>query len=406
MYFVSLFIVNKNIQCEIQNLENYMQNSYDYIIAGAGLAGLSLAYKIKQNPSLSHKTILLVDKDKKQKNDRTWCFWSQEDELFESIIYNKWSTITFAANTFQKRFNILPYTYKMIRGLDFYNHVIPFLKKSSGVDFVYEPIQKVESNAAGVLLKTKTHDYKGKIAFKSYYEKEDFTQDHFVWQHFKGIVIKADNAFDPSNAQFMDFRVPQDDETRFFYVLPFSKNEALVEIAIFSKAIPSPAFYDPYINDYLKNMLGISNYEIIEEELGAIPMTTFDFQKHQTPNIIKIGTNGGSVKASSGYAFKRIQEETDNIITCLVNSNISNYKPRNNRFSFYDKIMLNAILSGKTTGEIVFTKLFKKLRPQTIFKFLDEKGTIINDIKIFTAPPTLPFLKGFIEEIKLKLFKT
>ena len=50
----------------------------------------------------------------------------------------------------------------------------------------------------------------------------------------------------------MDFRVEQDDETRFFYVLPFNEREALVEIAIFSGEIPDPSFYDPFIKELYK----------------------------------------------------------------------------------------------------------------------------------------------------------
>ena len=376
-----------------------MQKKYDYIIAGAGLAGLSLAYKIKSSPTLSHKSILLVDKDTKQNNDRTWCFWSNEDETFESIVYKKWSNITYASPSIEKKFKIEPYAYKMIRGLDFYNHTIEFLKKQSGVDFLFENIKDLTSNTSGVSLETSNHKFEASHAFKSYYDEGlDFSKDIFVWQHFKGIIIKTpEDTFDADNAHFMDFRVPQEDETRFFYVLPINKREALVEIAIFSSTIPNSKFYDPFIHSYLNDILGITEYEILEEELGAIPMTTHNFQKTNLPNITRIGTNGGSVKASSGYAFKRIQEDTDLLITLIEKENLKSYNPRNNRFLFYDKIMLDAILSGSTTGEVVFTKLFKNLKPQTIFKFLDEKGTFFNDIKIFTAPPTLPFLKSFFK---------
>jgi len=378
-----------------------MQKHYDYIIAGAGLAGLSLAYKLKSNPLLRNKTILLVDKDTKQSNDRTWCFWSNEEEVFEDIVFKKWSNITYASPSIHKKFEIRPYAYKMIRGIDFYNHTISFLKEQKGVDFLFENINSLNSDAKGVTLNTHNHTISGGHAFKSYYEQSlDFSKDIFVWQHFKGIIVKTPtDTFDIDNAHFMDFRVPQDDETRFFYVLPTSKREALVEIAIFSSEIPNSEFYDPFIKTYIKEKLGIAEYEILEVELGAIPMTTHNFQQETVPHITRIGTNGGSVKASSGYAFKRIQEDTDLIVDLIIQNKLDKYNPRNNRFLFYDKIMLDAILSGSTTGETVFTKLFKNLKPQTIFKFLDEKGSFFNDLKIFTAPPTWPFLKSFFKVV-------
>jgi len=380
-----------------------MQKHYDYIIAGAGLAGLSLAYKIKKSKELSGKTILLVDKDAKQKNDRTWCFWSDEEETFESVVYKKWSEITYASTSLNKKFKIAPYAYKMIRGIDFYNHTISFLKDAEGVDFLFEKIKHLKSDSEKVTLETISHNLTGDHAFKSYYEHIDFSKDTFVWQHFKGIIIKSpEDVFDENSAHFMDFRVDQGEDTRFFYVLPTSKRQALVEIAVFSDKIPEPNFYDPYISTYINEVLGIKEYTVVEEEVGAIPMTTYNFQKENIKRITKIGTNGGSVKASSGYAFKRIQEDTDLLIKLIIEGKVNTYNPRNNRFLFYDKIMLDAILNSNTTGEIVFTKLFKKLKPQTIFKFLDEKGSFFNDLKIFSAPPTLPFLKSFFKVMRTK----
>jgi hypothetical protein len=76
----------KNICCEM--------NSYDYIIAGAGCAGLSLAYHISKS-SLQNKSILLIDKASKTENDRTWCFWEKEPNLFENIVYRKWRKVDF-----------------------------------------------------------------------------------------------------------------------------------------------------------------------------------------------------------------------------------------------------------------------------------------------------------------------
>jgi lycopene beta-cyclase len=49
---------------------------YDFIIAGGGLAGLSLAYYMNQTV-LREKSILIIDQDTKTKNDRTWCFWEK-----------------------------------------------------------------------------------------------------------------------------------------------------------------------------------------------------------------------------------------------------------------------------------------------------------------------------------------
>jgi len=363
-------------------------NKYDYIIAGGGLAGLSLAYKLRLDKTFDKKRILILDKSQKEINDRTWCFWSKSETDFESIVHHQWPKIEFHSNRFSKNYKIKPYVYKMIKGLDFYNYCRNQLSKYSNTEIRNEAIIDISDDKEKAIVKTKNNTYISNLCFKSYYDKKDFTKDHFVWQHFKGFTIDTQsNHFDDTTATFMDFRVDQNGETRFFYVLPTSPTTALIEFTIFSSEISESKFYDPYLYNYIDNVLKIKDYKIVEEEVGAIPMTTHKFQATNSKRIIPIGTNGGAVKASSGYAFSYIQKNTQS------------WNPQQNRYKFYDQIFLNAILTGKTQGNTVFENLFEKLSPQTIFKFLDEEGTIGTDLKVFTAPPTLPFFRAFLQEL-------
>ena len=68
----------------------------------------------------SDKKILLIDKERKTKNDRTWCFWEKENGFFEEVVYRKWDAISFFSKEYSSLMNIAPYQYKMIRGIDFY----------------------------------------------------------------------------------------------------------------------------------------------------------------------------------------------------------------------------------------------------------------------------------------------
>ncbi|MGB3774526.1 MAG: lycopene cyclase, partial [Leeuwenhoekiella sp.] len=56
---------------------------FNYIILGAGLSGLGLAVKFISDPFFKDKKILLLDKEEKLKNDRTWCFWHRGDSEYE-----------------------------------------------------------------------------------------------------------------------------------------------------------------------------------------------------------------------------------------------------------------------------------------------------------------------------------
>jgi len=379
-----------------------MNKSYDHIIAGSGLAGLSLAYRLAKDSRYHKRRLLVIDKMHKTKNDRTWSFWNREAGLFDHLATHEWSSISYAADSFSKDFTIAPYSYKMIRGIDFYQYTLKALRACTHIeiDLVTEEILEVEDQKDKVVVSTKHHNYDAPYLLKSYPDRFPTTASNFVWQHFKGWVIETETpSFDPNKAMFMDFRVDQADETRFFYVLPTSRTRALVELAIFSKKIPERSFYDPYLRAYIKDKLQLQQYGILEEEVGAIPMTTFDFQSSRTKRVVPIGTNGGSVKASSGYAFTRIQKNIDMVHEALIEDRLDRYLYKKNRYSFYDSIMMNAILTGKVSGADLFSRLFSRLSPQTIFKFLDEEGSFFNDLKVFTAPPTLPFIRAFFEEL-------
>ena len=72
--------------------------------------------------------------------------------------------------------------------------------------------------------------------------------------------------------------------------------------------------YHFYLKDYIENTLKISGYQIkideyqiSETEFGIVPMSDEIHEMHPSPKIVRIGTAGGFVKASSGYSFQRSQ---------------------------------------------------------------------------------------------------
>ena len=88
---------------------------YDYIILGAGAAGLMLARAMAEDPWFHSKSILLVDKELKNKNDRTWCYWEENKGPFDHILSRRWDHIYFRSSNFNERLSISPYSYKMLR---------------------------------------------------------------------------------------------------------------------------------------------------------------------------------------------------------------------------------------------------------------------------------------------------
>lgn len=379
-----------------------MKLDYDIIICGAGCAGLSLAYRLSTD-AFKHLDILIIDPDTKDQNDRTWCFWEKEAGIFESIVKKSWQHVHFHSPSVSKVLDFGRYSYKMIEGIDFYNHVKSRISKSLNISWCHETVTSLNEINDQVLVTTTNHTFNSKKCFKNYLDvAPDKSHKWYVDQHFGGWVIKSKTAcFDPNKATFMDFRIEQNGEARFFYILPTSETKALVEIAIFSNNKWSRSDYDQQIKDYIASYVKTTDYEVLDTEYGVIPMTSYDFtQNAKSSRIIPVGTAAGAVKASSGYAFYRIQQQCDYIIDCLQKDVMIKPYFKPNRFSFYDRIMLNVILTGKVPATQIFSMLFDKLKPEQVLAFLNEEISFPKEIAIFTAPPWWPFTKAMLEELK------
>jgi len=371
-----------------------LKAKYDYIIAGAGCAGLSLAMHMIDNDELSQKKVLIIDRELKLNNDRTWCFWEKGEGLFESIVYKRWEQISFNTEHNYCRYSILPYQYKMIRGIDFYNHCLQSIKKKPNFELVHHSINHLFSSddSTGVMLGEEW--IAAEYVFNSIPPQKPLlnSKEYWLWQHFKGWLIQIPAPhFDDLVATIMDFRVQgTEGDSAFCYVLPLSPTLALVEYTLFSHSLLDPPFYEKELLNYINSILGIKDFEILEVEEGKIPMTNYNFDLSQN-NIINIGTNGGQTKGSTGYTFNFIQKHSKQIIENLLHHK----KPlirSSSKFRFYDSILLRLLDKSIYPADLLFDKLFSRNKIQQVFKFLDNESDIGEDLRIISSLPFKPFL--------------
>jgi lycopene beta-cyclase len=371
--------------------------TYDYIIAGGGMAGLSLAYYLDCS-ELRNKKILIIDREPKTTNDRTWAFWQYGQGAFESIVSQRWQGLWVYGPDIERFIELTDYQYKKIQGIDFYNFVLPKLHANPNISFVFSPIQVIADN----YVQTEAGRFEAKYIFDSTYQLNlNLPHKHNLLQHFKGWVIKTKTpSFDPAKPTIMDFRVDQvDDHCTFFYVLPSSSTEALVEYTLFSPAVFSPETYATALHNYLRDYLNITEYEIIHQEYGVIPMTDEDTPEHINPHLIRIGTSGGYTKGSTGYTFERTQNYLQEIVENLTNFGepFRWKEPLKARYKWFDSVLLNVLVKKRATAREIFLRLYTRNNPDFIFSFLGERSTLWQEIKMMTTFPIIPFIKGAIE---------
>ena len=383
--------------------EKHMKQ-YDYIFTGAGLSALMTVYKMVISGKFQNKRILLLDENAKQTNDRTWCFWSENKSIWEPSISKKWDSALFANANFQRKLELRPYQYNKIQGLDFYNQVLELIAKQKNIDFVQEKVFEIEESESIVLVKTETQSFSCSQLFNSIYNQNQVKNQSkypLLQQHFMGWFIQTEvPVFNPEQATFMDFSVAQKGNTRFMYVLPISETEALLEYTLFSKELLSKEEYEAEIENYIQK-LGISNYQILEKEAGTIPMTCYPFWKHNTKNVINIGTAGGWTKASTGYTFKNADTKSSELVSFLENQTDFRKLYKKTKFWWYDLLLLDILDQKNETGAAIFSALFQKGNAQLIFKFLDEETSFWEDLQVIWKCP-----KGlFIEALLKRLFR-
>lgn len=374
---------------------------YHYIFTGSGLSALMTVYEMLLSGKFNDKSILLIDENTKKTNDRTWCFWD-EDNLFDEIASKKWNQAVFANEKFNRVLELTPYQYKKINGLDFYELVFKKISEHKNIHFLNEKVVDFTELGNHCIVKTREETFTCNKIFNSIYNPEIVTaQNKFplIQQHFVGWFIKSKEAvFTPNCATFMDFSVKQKGNTRFMYVLPTSENEALLEYTLFSKDLLSKEEYESEILKYIEN-LGITEYEILEEEQGNIPMTCYPFWKHNTKNIINIGSAGGWTKASTGYTFKSASKKSKSLVQFLKSESDFTKFHKKDKFWFYDLLLLDILSSKNDLGSKIFSSMFRNGNSTVIFKFLDEETSIWEDLQVIWKCPKMIFVKAFIGRI-------
>ncbi len=375
-------------------------NHFDYIFAGGGAAALSLLVRMQQEGLLRDKKVLVIDKDKKEHNDRTWCFWEEKEGLFESCVVKTWDKIRFASPGYDAKLNPQPYQYKMIRSQGFYQYCNQIISQNSHIHFVQDMILNFENNT----VITAEGRYTGNIIFNSsiQYLDKDESRYHYFLQHFKGKFIETEQPFfEEGVATLMDFTIDQHNECRFMYILPVSKTKALMEFTIFSENLLEKEEYETELNNYIDEKLKYHAFKVTEEEFGVIPMYNQPFIKKINPHVFNIGTNGGASKASTGFTFHFIQEESKQLIAHLKkHPTLSNYNPKSKgRFQFYDDVFLRVLREKKVPAFYLFNCMFRKLPAYLPLKFLSEETSMLEDLKILRVFPTMVFMKAAIGEL-------
>lgn len=367
--------------------------SYDIIFTGGGAACRILLYFLSKKKEF-HRLRILVIEAENIIPEKTWCYWGHSADPFQHLVCKQWSTLQFEADAHCHKQTIEPFSYACIQGADFDAFfTTSFFAEHKHISFLNEKVLGVKAVADEYIIETNSAVCKAPLVLNSIEALRNKSVPVTMWQHFEGWFIQTEQpCFKNDAATLMNFNDYNGGAFRFLYVLPFTNQEALIEYTFYSDELYSSAVYEEKIRQYLYDK-NITAYTVLKKEKGKIPLQPQKKIDVTANGFIDIGTAGGLVKASTGYAFQRMLEDCREIVDSIGSLHGIQRRKRSRRFLFYDALLLRIIQEDPACAVRIFKQLFRKQPMHRILKFLNEDSSLLDEIKIFMGLPWFPFLR-------------
>ena len=166
-------------------------SKYDYVIIGAGCAGLSLAYRMLNK---DYKVCVIELESNINKKNKLWSFWDTYQNPFNHLIEKEWSKFLIKNNGETLSINCGEFNYKSLNSHRFNNYILEQINKSKNIDINFSvSIEKITHNGNKVEIKTKEKVFICNHIFDS---RPDIKKI-YMWQQFFGAYVKTEmNIFD------------------------------------------------------------------------------------------------------------------------------------------------------------------------------------------------------------------
>lgn len=379
---------------------------YDYIIVGAGAAGLSLAYYMSRHASLQNKQVLIVDKADKNQNDRTWTFWGEPPADFRHLVHKSWHYIGLYDHHNSVESPLFNQPYQYIPGDAFYAFTLATLKSQPNFHFLQENVEAIHSSRDQVTVTANGQDYTAGYVFNSAFKGTanlGDLWDKIAFQRFKGWEVKYEQGvLDSDKITLMDFSASPDHDLQFMYMLPLASDRLIINYTAFGQQQLSPDVYEERMRAYLKQRIGNKAYEITRHEGGLIPMSHLPLQRYYGERVMNLGILGGDTRASTGYTFIQALMNAQHIACQLASGKAPVALEHKSRHAFYDRIFLHVLASDPQSLQKGLIQLFARNPAPLVLRFLSGTTTIDEELPLIFSLPIPPFLKGMMQMLSKK----
>ncbi len=366
------------------------RRQYDLAILGGGCAGLSLAVSLVER-GLGGRRLAIFEPRTGYRRDRTWCYWDVAEHAFSDAVAHRWERWAVRHGGRRIVREAQRHVYCEVPADAFYASALSRLANRPDVDLrLGTRVLGIEETARNVRVHTLAGSFRVGRVFDG--RPPARPPPGTLLQHFLGVHVRtSEPAFESDTVTLMDFDVASSPKgIDFAYVLPYSDREALVEATCFSTTPFTDDRYRATIDRYLETRLGVSKFETLWQERGVIPMQAVR-PPRPTARVVPIGTAGGMVRPSTGYAFLAIQRWSRMAARGILGATPLP-APRDRVSRVLDAIFLGFLRRHPERAPAVFAQLFERVEPDVLSRFLMDVGSARDRLAVVRAMPTGPFL--------------
>ena len=372
-----------------------MSNEYDIAFAGAGLSALSLAVRLAALPSPTR--MLLVDPRTQFPHDRTWCYWQLRENPFDPAITHRWQQWSVSCESKSATAHSGNTPYVRIPSDRFYREALQKLSSCPQATLLQGvSVDSIESKSDHAVL----HLSDGQNITAAWAFDSRPPQDSSApWcQIFRGLELHSPQAnLDTATVRLMDFQSAGPDGIRFFYVLPLDQHTALVEDTWLVPNGKNPQFSDEAILTYAQENLSPASWQIRHREEGNLPMGLLPSANSAVKNSqrnIPWGTPAGAVRASSGYAFSRIQRASESMAQHWSQHHFPSpaITHESKLLAWMDRVFLRVMERHPERVPEFFSRMFDRVPPEALVRFLESEPRPADILQVMRALPSAPFL--------------
>jgi len=374
------------------------QQPADILIAGGGLAGSLIAWRLQQKrPDL---TTLLVERGETLGGNHTWSFHSTDvppaaREWITPLIEHAWDNQEVRFPAYNRP---LETGYCSIPSTRLHDVIAPSLGTQS---IVNGEIDTLDANT--VTLATGQELF-GKAVIDARGQR-GFQNLILGYQKFVGCVFRFSKPHGFTRPIIMDATVPQLDGYRFVYVLPYSEDTALIEDTYYADGdnIDTETTIG-LLKDYCRGH-GLTVADTLHIERGVLPVAMGgDIEAHLaegTPGVATVGLRAGLFHPLTGYSLPDAVAVADLIASTQDHNGpalaelthqhaVETWKAR----SFYRMLSRFLFDAAKPSERYLVMQRFYRLNQGLVERFYAGRSEARDKLRVLAGKPPVNFFKA------------